>query len=179
MEDMMISLSNLLNVRHQSIPKAIIADIVIIFVFYLTIMFAHIFPFPIYMIDPMKIFILLSLIFAGRNASLVAAIVLPLVSYVSTGHPIFPKYILISIELVVFVIILYNLKFSNSWGLQKLLMAITLSKFTYYFLKYMVIEMNIIQPPLFSTSLRVQLEASILLVIVYLMMGFLMRQRSK
>ena len=96
---------NTSTLQQPGLSQALLLDSILISAFSLFIAFSHLIPVPLYLLDPMKVFILIPLLFSRQQHALVIAILLPLISTVISGHPIFPMNILIGIELGTFVIL--------------------------------------------------------------------------
>jgi hypothetical protein len=76
---------------------------------------------------------------------------------VFTGHPIFIKAILISLELVINIIILL-VCLHQKWNFFiSLVCSIIISKVCYYFMKYCAISFGLIDTELFSTGILLQI----------------------
>ena len=80
--------------------RYIIVDLLIFLILFLLPSIAHLFPFPIYLIEPMRIAVFIGYLLT-KNTYNVAflAFTIPLFSYLTTGHPLFFKALLISIIL--------------------------------------------------------------------------------
>jgi hypothetical protein len=61
---------------------------------------SHMFKIPVYYIEPMRVMLVLALLFSSRLNAYALAIVLPLFSFLVSGHPAFLKMIIITAELV-------------------------------------------------------------------------------
>ncbi len=61
---------------------------------------SHLFNVPIYFIEPMRIMLLLALLYSSRWNAYILAIVLPLFSFLVSGHPAPVKMMIIMAELV-------------------------------------------------------------------------------
>jgi hypothetical protein len=61
---------------------------------------SHLFKFPVYYIEPMRVMLILSLLYSSRWNAYILAIVLPLFSFLVSGHPAPLKMSIIMAELV-------------------------------------------------------------------------------
>ena len=148
---------------------------------------SHLFAVPFYLIDPMRVAVLGALLLSRnwKNA-LVLAVALPLFSFAVSGHPVFPKCLLIATELSANVLLFVCLsrafgpRTSTPVGVPSgysaddsvasragvgvaAFLSILLSKVLYYGLKAMVLSAGLMQMELISTALWVQLAVALLL----------------
>lgn len=61
---------------------------------------SHMFKIPVYYIEPMRIMLVLALLYSPKWNAYALAIVLPLFSFLVSGHPAFVKMLIITAELV-------------------------------------------------------------------------------
>ena len=96
---------------------------------------SHLTSVPFYLLDPMRMAVLGALL-CTRNwkNSLALALALPIVSFALSGHPVFPKFLLISAELSVNVLVFAWLSRKMNAGVSAFV-SILLSKLFYYGLK--------------------------------------------
>jgi hypothetical protein len=87
--------------------KSIFIDTFALAVIYFTPVLAHLISFPVYMIEPMRLMIILSMAHSSRRNSYLLAFTLPLFSYIATSHPEFFKMLIITAELVLNVFFFY------------------------------------------------------------------------
>lgn len=160
----------------NSLSRVALVDALVLVSFYVTIVFAHILPFPLYQFDPMKILVLITVVYSNRGNSMGIAAALPVLSFLSTGHPVFPKFLIMSGELMVFAFVLGMLSQSRSSGLVAFLGAVLISKLAYYFIKFSVISLGWLQTPLLTTSVITQLQALLILLCVFGLVDFFLRK---
>jgi hypothetical protein len=130
---------------------------------------SHLVPFPLYILDPMRIVLFLSLIFS-RNIpnTLIIAATIPLFSSLSTGHPILAKSMIICCELVANILLMVFLFNKTSWHkLPVFFLSLIGSKVFYYIVKYIFIKLNIINVELVSTPLLLQFYTAIGFAVVF------------
>lgn len=151
----------------NSFARTALVDALIFLGFYLTIVFAHILPFPLYKLDPMKILVLITVVYSNRGNALGIAAVLPILSFLSTGHPVFPKFMIMSMEMIVFAFVLSTLSQRKSSGLVTFLGAVFISKGVYYLIKAGAIALGFLDQVLISTDLYTQIQAVVILGLVY------------
>ncbi len=124
---------------------------------YLVPTFSHILSFPVYMIDPMRIIILLSVIHTSNKNAYLIALTLPLFSFLIASHPVAIKSILITSELILNIWLFYQIydKLSNKFSVMFL--SILISKIYYYLVKFVLISKGILLGDLFSTPVYLQI----------------------
>jgi hypothetical protein len=138
--------------------RVVITDVLVLLLVFLIPALSHLSPFPLYWMEPMRLFVLLGYFLSRNiwNASILAFSV-PLFSMWMTGHPIFLKSLLISLELCANVLILHWLwKTAKAPLLPALLGSVFVSKLWYYLLKYSVILAGGLSGTLVSTPLSIQ-----------------------
>lgn len=167
----MEKLTSILTVERQKIfQNALVTDILVLSAFFLTITFAHLLPIPMYKLDPMKVFVMLTVMYSSRGNALFISLSLPVLSFVSTGHPVAPKFILMGGELMVFAWIISTYQ-SSRWG--SFFSAIVISKIGYYVLKAGAIWAGWLNQSLFATDWQSQgLALTILSVVYFLVTSF-------
>ena len=96
---------------------------------------------------------------------LFVAFTLPFVSFLFSGHPLFLKSMIMSIELVTNVLVLHYMinKTRAFWAFG---ISIIVGKIVYYLLKYALISFGLLNMSLVSTSLLWQIGVMIILSIV-------------
>lgn len=143
--------------------KAIIFNLLSIVCIYLIPAFSHNFGIPLYLFEPMRIMIILALAHTSKENTFLLAATLPIISFFLSGHPIFPKMLVISAELIVNVwLFLFFSKFLKIKFLNMFL-AIALSKAFYYLIIFILIQLSLYDKPLHSTPFANQLIVTILL----------------
>jgi hypothetical protein len=149
--------------------RIISTDIVIFVAVYFIPALSHLLPIPLYMLDPMRILLFISLILSKNYGNtLIIGATIPIFSSLITGHPVFAKSILISIELFTNIFLLYVLISKTQWN--KILIfcvAIIVSKLNYYFMKYLFIKLSFIGGELISTPISIQLITSLVLALLF------------
>ena len=130
---------------------------------------SHLTAIPFYLLDPMRLAVLGALLASrSRLNGLVLAVALPLLSFGISGHPVYPKCLVIAAELSVNVLLFWWLAqvFSRkgSFGIgPAAFVSILFSKVFYYGLKALVLGAGLMQMELVSTALWVQLVVAILI----------------
>ena len=130
---------------------------------------AHLFPIPLYILDPMRLAVFATLILMPNRKmnAIMMALLLPLLSYIISGHPIAVKNILIAIELVANVTLFQLLvsKF-NHVGFSMFASILT-SKLFYYGMKYVCLSIGLLSINIISTPLIIQIIVSIVISLVF------------
>ena len=122
---------------------------------------SHLTAVPFYLLDPMRIAVLGSLLCTRSSKnSLALSIALPLMSLVISGHPVFPKCALIAMELAANVLLFAWLAKRVNAGIA-IFISIVASKALYYALKAAVLSAGLLEMELVSTSLWVQLVVAL------------------
>ncbi len=117
---------------------------------------SHMLSFPIYLLEPMRIVLILALVHTHKINALVLAATLPFFTFLISGHPILPKAILISGELVINVILFFAIANQVKSKFTAILTSIILSKLVYYLAKFILIQVAVLEMGLISTSLWIQ-----------------------
>lgn len=122
---------------------------------------SHLTSVPFYLLDPMRMAVLGALLFSKnwKNA-LVLALALPLFSFAVSGHPVYPKFLLIAAELSVNVLLFAWLSRKMNAGIAAFV-SILLSKVLYYGLKAAVLSAGLLQAELISTTIWWQLGVAV------------------
>ncbi|MDO9512441.1 MAG: hypothetical protein Q7J34_11830 [Bacteroidales bacterium] len=146
--------------RFQYVRMAII-DLVALAVVFFTPAFSHLMNFPLYLIEPMRIMVILALLHTNRTNALILAVSLPVFSFAVSAHPVLLKMLLISAELSINVLLFsYFIKMMKAFPAMAL--SVFVSKAIYYLLKYVVVMAGILQMSVISTSLWIQLLTGII-----------------
>lgn len=122
---------------------------------------SHLTSVPFYLLDPMRMAVLGALLFSRnwKNA-LVLALALPLFSFAVSGHPVYPKFLLIAAELSVNVLLFAWLSRKMNAGIAAFV-SILLSKVLYYGFKAAVLSAGLLQADLISTTIWWQLGVAV------------------
>jgi hypothetical protein len=119
--------------------------------------FSHAAAFPLYKFEPMRLLVFAAILLSGRRNALLMALWLPLLSFLTSGHPIFPKFVLIQSELAINVLIFFFVY--RRWHSFVLGAGISVlaSKFVYYLVKFLLIRAAQLDGDLFATPWVYQL----------------------
>ncbi|MDP2366366.1 MAG: hypothetical protein Q8M94_21645 [Ignavibacteria bacterium] len=140
----------------------------LLFIYFLPAL-SHLFSFPVYYLDPMRIALVVALIHTSKKNTFLIALTLPLFSFLISSHPQFIKSFLLSTELIINLSLFFLFKEKIKNVFTSLLLSIILSKAIYYLLKFAFISFALLDDRLFSTPFYFQIiSASLLSIYVYL-----------
>ena len=157
--------------------RNILSDVVaLLFVLFIPTL-SHLTSVPFYLMDPMRLAVLGVLLFTRDwKNSLALAVVIPLFSMAISGHPVFPKCLLISVELATNILLFEGLMrlmgkyYAKRPGIvsgASAFLSILLSKGVYYLLKWMVIAFGWMNMELISTGLWIQLLVALAVSVIF------------
>jgi hypothetical protein len=131
-------------------------DIFAVFCVYFIPTLSHLSGVPLYLFEPMRVFIILALLHSNMINAYILAFTLPVFSFAIASHPVFLKSIIMSVELVLNVF-LYKLlvqkKVAAHWSI---LLSVISSKLVYYLLKFLLIQFMLFQSETISTPIYIQ-----------------------
>ena len=153
------------DVAHVNIYNTVTFDAVLILTVVFLPVITHILPIPLYLIEPMRIMVLGSMLLRNKNNSLFLALVLPITSFICTGHPVLVKVIIISLELMLNVY-LFEFFVRKSNAFISAFLSIMISKTFYYFIKYLFVSLGVLKMSVISTPLYIQLFTTVTISIV-------------
>ncbi|MBK9042496.1 MAG: hypothetical protein IPN97_04635 [Saprospiraceae bacterium] len=138
--------------------RTIAVDVAIFLIIYLLPTISHLFPFPLYLMEPMRIAVLASYLLTRNNVNTsIIAVSIPLFSFLVTGHPVLFKSLLISVEFLTNILLfIYLIEKSGIKTFYAMILSILGSKIFYYGLKYTFIKGGLIEGSLVSTVLQVK-----------------------
>jgi hypothetical protein len=153
----------------KQLPRTILIDVAILICIYFIPALSHIAPFPLYLLDPMRIFLLLGYLLTRQNSNAyILAITIPLFSALVSGHPPLFKAILIAVELSVNIILFIQfLKLSKLNVALALFLSIVGSKIIYYALKFVFINHGYVEGDLVTTDFWYQFGTAVSVTVVY------------
>jgi len=155
-------------IKKISILRCAIVDILILTSVYFLPTLSHIVGLPLYLLDPMRLVVLSSLLLLKykRNAYLLA-LTIPLFSFLVSGHPVLLKSMLISIELIANIFFFTLLIKKTKMCFLSMFLSILCSKIAYYVLKYGFIAIGLLNIEIISTSLLLQLFIALFISILF------------
>lgn len=162
---MNVAAISLSNIKVRSVLLDLIALLFIAFAPALS----HMFALPIYMLEPMRIMLILSIVHTSRKNSYLIALALPLFSFIISTHPSVIKTLLISSELILnlFLFGLFLNYIRNSF--VAVFASILISKVFYYTVKFGLLSFGIMEGGLIATPIYLQIVVtSVLSIYLYL-----------
>ena len=154
----------------KDVGHAVIADAIAILLILLVPAISHLVAYPLHAFEPMRVVLFAVILMRPSmkwNAIALAAM-LPIVSFAVSGHPVFPKNLVMSGELVVNVLLFYLLRSKTGKYATSVFGSMIISKMLYYFVKYLLISGGLLQMTLFSTSIYYQLGVVLLFTLLFL-----------
>lgn len=145
-----------LTLKKPMFKTGIVIDLIAITLIYMVPTISHWLMFPVYLIEPMRLMLIIAMAHTNRNNAYLLALTLPLFSFLISTHPVFPKMLIIMLELVINVWVFYRLRSILKSPYLAVLLSIIISKVLYYMMKYTLIQTMIIESSLFSTPLWIQ-----------------------
>jgi hypothetical protein len=161
-----ISAMKAISIDLKKVYISVIFDIMAVAFIFLLPAFSHMLAFPLYLIDPMRIALILSIVITNRKNAYLIAFLLPIVSFMISSHPLFYKVLLISSELVLNTWLFYILFSKTRKLFISAFLSIIASKIFYYIVKFAIIYFAIEKVELISTPLYIQAAVALLLSLV-------------
>lgn len=154
----------------------VVFDILALAFIYLVPTISHMLSLPLYLIEPMRIALILALVHTTKRNAYIIALTLPIFSYLVSAHPVFYKMLLISGELVLNVWLFYFLLGRTKNVFASILSSIIVSKAIYYLAKFIALALIFNSTEsIISTPLRIQVITT-LVFSVYLWLMFKKRK---
>ncbi len=123
---------------------------------------SHMLSLPIYYIEPMRLILILSIVHSGRLNPYIIALTLPAFSFVTSAHPVLPKMLLISAELLLNAYIFGVLKRRTNHIFTAAVGSILASKAIYYAIKALLLDAAVINMDFFATPILVQIATTLI-----------------
>lgn len=124
--------------------KTVCLDIIALAVIYFVPAFAHNFQIPIYLAEPLRIILVLSVLHTRKENAYILALTLPLFSYLISGHPIFFKMLIVMFELTLNVWLFLDLSKRMNNIIFPMFLSIVVSKVFYYTFQFLFISLNLL-----------------------------------
>ena len=156
--------TNTTAIQSQStISKSIILDIVALAFIYFLPALSHVGNYPLYLIEPMRIMLIVAIMYTSKRNAYIIAFTLPLFSFILTHQPVFYKTIILTIELVFNIWLFYQL--SEKWKnyFAAIITSILASKAVYFVLLYGLVNLQLLESDLISTPIYFQLILTLVL----------------
>jgi hypothetical protein len=145
-----------------TLRTVIIDSIAVMFVLFVPA-WSHLLSIPIYFLEPMRIVLMIVVLFTSRFNAYLIALALPAISFIVSGHPGFSKMLIISIELVINAMLFLNLLSITRKPFIASLISILFSKLICYFLYWIVFSWAFVISEAEPGFLLAQLTISLLL----------------
>jgi hypothetical protein len=143
----------------KNIGVAVLTDILALVFIYFVPALTHLFKIPLYYADPMRIAIFSIFTLTKKENVYIMALTIPLLSFLISGHPVFPKFLIISLELFINVFLIYRLSVIIKNKFIIVMASLILSKAVYYLIKFTLIKLSVLEMGLISTPLYIQVIA--------------------
>ncbi|MGA2297527.1 MAG: hypothetical protein ABSG15_08280 [FCB group bacterium] len=124
--------------------RSIILDILALTAIYFIPTLSHLFSFPVYLIEPLRVFIILSIVYTNKTNAYILALTMPLFSFIVAGHPVFFKMLIICAELSlnIWLFFIISEKIQNKF--LSMLLSIIGSKLFYYLIQFIFIKVSLL-----------------------------------
>jgi hypothetical protein len=120
------------SIHTRDIIKGLLLDIVALVVVYFTPIIGQLVHFPFYMVEPMRLMVVLSIAHSSRANSYLLALSLPLFSWAVSGHPEFYKMLVMTGEITINVFLFYYLIRKSDSVFLSIIISIVVSKVLCY-----------------------------------------------
>ena len=141
--------------------KSIIFDILALAFIYFVPALSHLFNVPIYLVEPMRIMLILAMVHTSKTNAYLIALTLPVFSFVISSHPNVFKGLIMTAELVFNVWLFFEISKKVSNQFIAMVSAIVISKLVYYLMKFALISFTILESGLFSTPIYLQIFTAV------------------
>jgi hypothetical protein len=144
------------------ITRSVLFDIFGLAFIYFVPTLSHLLSVPLYLVEPMRIMMILAIAHTNKRNAYLIALTLPLFSFLVSAHPHLLKTMLITIELLANVWLFYFI--SNRWKnyFGAMLTSIVFSKALYYLMKYGLISLAFLDSSLISTPIYLQIITAVI-----------------
>lgn len=137
--------------------RSILIDVIALAFIYFVPAFSKLLGLPVYLIEPMRLMLILAIAHTTRFNAYLLALVMPFFSLFISGHPLIFKTLPMVFELVLNVWLFFLLVKKLKEPFFSMLISILVSKLIYYGLKYLVIVTGLLDMELISTPIYIQL----------------------
>ena len=130
---------------------------------------SHLVSYPLYLLEPMRVCLFAIIFFSKGNRwnPYMMALTLPMISSIVSGHPVFPKNIVMSGELLINVWMLHYIYNRCQKMAVSVFTSILVSKTLYYVVKFFVISAGFLDSSLFSTNIYIQIIIAMLIALMF------------
>lgn len=138
-------------------------DLLVLAVVYVLPSASHLLGIPFYLLDPMRLLLFFTVLTTGRGNVLLIAVSLPFISTLFSGHPVFPKNALISMELFANAALFYWIVQRGGERWLAGAVSVLASKVGYYAFKYLFLRLGLLSGSLVATAWYFQLIPLVLI----------------
>lgn len=170
--------TNLTAIRTRStVSKNIILDILALAFIYFLPALSHVGNYPLFLLEPMRIMMIIAIAFTSKRNAYIIAFTLPLFSFLLTDQPVLYKSLIMTLELGLNIWLFYFL--SNKWKnyFTAMLVSIIASKAVYFIAMFTLINTNLLQAELITSPIYFQII--LMLVFSAYLYTVLTRRESK
>lgn len=129
---------------------------------------SHLTAYPLYKLEPMRIALIIALLFTNRANTYLIAFTIPLASSVVTGHPELFKAVLMGIEFSILVATFsYLVRSVRLPAIAALTAGILFSKLIYYSMKFIALNAGFLTGKLISTPVQTQVVLAVGTAVVF------------
>jgi len=151
--------------KHRNV---LFIDAILLAALYLLPSFSHLTALPLYKFEPMRIALIVALLFTNRANTYFIAFTIPLASSMVTGHPVPFKAVLMGIELSLLVATYsYLIRLDRIPAVAAFAVGILVSKSVYYTMKFAALSTGLLAGSLVSTPLQTQLILGVGTAVVF------------
>lgn len=137
-------------------------DVALLAALYFLPSLSHVTALPLYMLEPMRVALIVALLFTNRTNAYFIAFTIPLASAMITGHPTPFKALLMGIEFSILVACYsYFVQMLRIPAFAALTAAILVGKVVYYTMKYAALGAGLLSGSLISTPLLTQVVLAV------------------
>jgi len=142
--------------------KSILFDVVSLAFIYFIPAFSHLFNIPIYLVEPMRIMLILAMVHTSKTNAYFIALTLPLFSFLISSHPNVFKGLIMTAELILNVWLFFEISKRMTNQFVSMISAILISKLVYYLLKFVLISFAVLESGLITTPIYLQVITSVI-----------------
>ena len=136
--------------------NSIIFDLFALIVITLLPPLSHMFSIRFYMLEPMRVMLVLSFVHTTKRNAFILSVLLPLFSFLISSNTLLLKMILIGSELTLNVWLFYLIQKKLNNDFMSMLLSILLSKIYYYLMKMGLIATGLLSGNIFDTPFYLQ-----------------------
>jgi hypothetical protein len=118
---------------------------------------SHLFSFPVYLFEPMRIMLILCVAHSSKKNAYLIALTLPVFSFIISSHPSLLKTAIMTAELTLNMFLFFKLIDLIKNNFSAMLISILLSKIFYYLLKLALLSFGLMSGDLVTTPIYIQI----------------------